>query len=254
MKKQNNFEEILSGLLQKYEVKPVSTFRLDKKTKSGELLLLPGYDFADVLTEENEIPLLSWRFKRKFVELKKIVDDSVIENTCLYRFNCMGSKDKWSLSALLYRELDLFEFIGNGRIVSLNAAITNNEAGSVIATLDRGAICSIEVSIQVPSGTVLIDRHEIIAGRGVASDQPVDTQSPMSSIYYYTRNGEIRFTDVDFELFGLEDVEIEHIRSAFQVLKDPDLGKQWHKQHAHLFQLVKAVFDSDKNHEKINLK
>jgi hypothetical protein len=57
MKKQNNLEEALTGLLEKYEVKPVSTFRLDKNTKSGDVVLLPGYDFSAVITEENEIPL-----------------------------------------------------------------------------------------------------------------------------------------------------------------------------------------------------
>jgi hypothetical protein len=147
-----------------------------------------------------------------------------------------------------------FEFIGKGRIISLNAAITDYEAGSVVATLDSGPICSIEVSIQVPPGTALIDRHEIIASRGVASDQPVDTQSPMSSIYYYTKDGERRFTDVDFELYGLDDLEIDQARSVLQVLRNPDLRKQWHKQHTHLMLLVQAVFESDKKHEKINLK
>jgi len=252
MEKENILEKALTGLLEKYAVKSDRAFHLDKKTKSGDLVLLPGYDLSDELTEEYEIPLLSWRYKRKFIELKKIVNDSVIENVCQYRFSCMSSKNKWSLSALLYREMDLLEFIGGGRIISLNAAITDNEAGSVVATLDNGPICSIEISIQLPSGNALIDRHEIIAGRGVASDQPVDTQSPMSSIYYYTKSGERKFTDVDFELYGLDDQEIDLVRSAFQILKTPDLGKQWQKQHIHLRQLVQAVFESNRKNEKIN--
>jgi len=254
MIKQNmNVEEALAGLLVKYEIKPVKPFHLEKKKTNEDLVLLPGYEFTGQVTGDNEIPLLPWRLRRKFVELKKIVDDSVIEDACLYRFCCMGSKDKWTLASLFYRELDLFEFIGNSRVTALNAVITDNEAGNAIATLESGAICSIEVSTQVPSGTTMVDRHEIVAGRGVASDQPVDTQVPMSSIYCYTKNGENRFTDTDFELYDLDDLQIDQVRSAFQVLKNPDVGKQWHKQHTHLMQLVQAVFESDKKHEKIKI-
>jgi len=248
-----NVEEALAGLLIKYEIKPVKPFHLEKKKATEGLVLLPGYEFIEQVTGDNEIPLLPWRLRRKFVELKKIVDDSVIEDACLYRFCCMGSKDKWTLASLFYRELDLFEFIGNSRVTAVNTIMADNEAGSAIATLESGVICSIEVSTQVPPGTVMVDRHEIIASRGVASDQPVDTQVPMSSIYCYTKNGENRFTDTDFELFDLDDLQIDQVRSAFQVLKNPDLGKQWHKQHTHLMQLVQAVFESDKKHEKIKI-
>ncbi len=251
-KNQKNSEEALAALLEKYEMKPDKTFKLEKNKVKGDLLLLPGYEFTEAATRENEIPLLTWRFRRKFIELKKIVDDSVIENVCLFRFCCMGNKDKWSLTSLLYRELDLFEFLGKSKITSLNATITS-DAGNVVATLESGAICCIEVSTQLPKGNELIDRHEIIASRGVASDQPVDTQAPMSSIYCYTKKGEKRYTDIDFELYDMHDQEIDHIRSAFQVLNNPGLGEEWQKQHNHLLKLVQAAFKSDKEHVKIKL-
>ena len=167
-------------------LEPVSPFRMQKEGAEDEPVLLPGYCFENSVTEANEIPLLSWRAKRKFVELKKIVADTVIEDICLLRFLSMGCPDKWSLYSLVYRELDIVEFIGNARIVSVNAVFAGEEAGNIILKLDNGALCSIEVGIQMPQGSKLLDRHEIIARRGVASDRVVDSQVPLSSIYSFT--------------------------------------------------------------------
>jgi hypothetical protein len=252
-KDNKDIEKALTMLLEKYSIKPQQSFHLFKNGSVDSLQLLPGYNFEDSNIEKHQIPLLTWRFKRKFTELKKIVEDSIIEDVCLFRFCCMGSKDKWSLFSLLYREMDLFEFIGNGKIISVQAVISDDQVGNVILRLDNNALCSIEVGIQMPTGTSLIERHEIIAQRGVTSDLVVDTQIPQSSIYSFTEKGETRYTDVDNELFGLDDLQVDHIRSAFQVLKNPDLSEQLKQQHKRLCTLIQMVFESNSKRERIIL-
>jgi hypothetical protein len=252
-KDKKDIEMALTGLLEKYNLKPPQSFRLYRDSNPDILNLLPGYDFVDPILEKNQVPLLTWRVKRKFVELEKIVKDSVIENVCLFRFCCIGSKDKWLLSSLLYREMDLLEFIGNGKIISVQAVIGDDQVSNVILRLDNGALCSIEAGIQMPPDTPLIERHEIIAQRGVASDLVVDTNVPQSSIYCYSNEGERRYTDVDMELYGFDDLQIDHIRSAFQVIKNPELMKQWQQQHKHLVKLVGMVIESNRKREKVNL-
>jgi hypothetical protein len=142
--------------------------------------------------------------------------------------------------------MDLFEFIGNGKIVSLHAVLSGNQAGNVILHLDNNVLCSIEVSTQLPAGMPMIDRHEIIARRGVASDVAVDTQIPQSSVYSYTKQGEKRYTDVDMELYGFDDSQIDHIRSAFQVLKHPDLIRTWQSQHKRLVNFIQYINNTEK--------
>jgi len=200
----------------------------------------------DITMKENWVPLLTWRLKRKFTELKKIVDEAVIENVSMLRFCSLGTKDKWELSSLLYRELDLCEFIGNGQIVSLQTVISEERSGNVILRLDNNILCSIEISTCIPSIPGLVDRHEIIARRGVASDLIVDTMIPQNSIVSFTGNGEHRYRDVDMELFGFSELEIDQIRSAFQVLKQPELITQWQFQHQRLVSLVHSVLESGK--------
>jgi hypothetical protein len=207
--------------------------------------------WSEASLAENQVPLLTWRLKRKFLELKKIVEDGTIENVRMLRFSSMGSRADWDWHSLLYREMDLCEFIGNGKISSVQAVISEGQSGNVILRLDNDVLCSVEISTRMPSGSDLADRHEIIACRGVASDLVVDTNLPRYSIYSCTDKGEFRYRDVDMELYGLEEEQIDHVRSAFQVLKQPELAGQWQLQHKRLIHLVQSVSYSAEEQRKI---
>ena len=244
-------EEALSGLLKKYNVREPRDLRLSSSGSSNELSLLPGWMWVNTSLEENQIPLLTWRLKRKFLELKKIVEDATIENLCMLRFSCMGNSVEWDWNSLLYREMDLCEFIGDGKIISLKAVINDGQAGNVILRLDNNILCSVEISTRMPAGSDLADRHEIIARRGVASDLVVDTMIPQHSIYSFTANGENRYRDVDMELYGFDEEKVDHVRSAFQVLKQPELVQQWQVQHNRLVHFMNSVLISDKEQRKI---
>jgi hypothetical protein len=243
----------LGNLLEKYCIKPVKSYYLNKSDDEDALILIPGYFFTDANVKKNQVPLLTWRTRRKFVELKKITEEEVIKDVCLLRFSCMGNEDIWSLFSILYREMDLVEFITNRKIVSVHAVFSDQLAGNVIAKLDNDVICSIEAGIQTAENAPLIERHEIIARRGVACDLSVDTQIPQSSVYCFTKDESKMFTDNDMELFGFNDLQVDHIRSAFQILKTPGLIENWQKQHTHLVTLSKMAIESDKEHKKINL-
>ena len=238
----NKIDVALNGLLQKYDVKPDNT-----------LNLLPGWNFIGKKLQNGDLPLLTWRVNRKFTELQKIVSAGVVEDVSMLRFSCFGSSDKWSLEALMYKEFDLCEFLTGGKIISLHATLSDNLAGNVIIKMDNGIIGSVEVGTQLPPRHSLIDRHEIIARRGVASDLVVDTQIPQSSIYTYTDQDIETYKDVDNELFGFDELEVEHIRSAFEVMKNPGIAPELILQHNHLSMLVMAAFESDRDNKKIEV-
>jgi hypothetical protein len=238
----NKIDVALNGLLQKYDVKPDNT-----------LNLLPGWNFIGKKLQNGDLPLLTWRVNRKFTELQKIVSAGVVEDVSMLRFSCFGSSDKWSLETLMYKEFDLCEFLTGGKIISLHATLSDNLAGNVIIKMDNGIIGSVEVGTQLPPRHSLVDRHEIIARRGVASDLVVDTQIPQSSIYTYTDQDIETYKDVDNELFGFDELEVEHIRSAFEVMKNPGIAPELILQHNHLSMLVMAAFESDRDNKKIEV-
>ena len=238
----NKIDEALNGLLQKYDVKPDKT-----------LNLLPGYRFIGRELHRGDVPLLTWRSNRKFIELHNIVSNNTVENVSMLRFSCFGSSDKWSPEALMYKEFDLCEFLGGAAIKSMHAVISDNLAANIVVKLGNGVIGSVEIGIQLPSGRSPLDRHEIIARRGVASDLAVDTQVPQSSVYTYTGHGMETYKDVDNELFGFDELDIEHIRSAFGVMKDPQLAREFITRHHHLAMLVDAAIESDSKRKKIEV-
>jgi len=244
-------KEALSGLLNKYHVPEPRNFQMSTSGSSKGLSLLPGWMWKEAQLEVNQVPLLTWRLKRKFLELKKIVEDSSIENVCMLRFCSMGSSDEYDLNSLLYREMDLCEFIGGGKIASLQAVLNEDRNGNVILKLGNGILCSVEVSLRMPSGSDLVDRHEIIAQRGIASDLVVDTMIPQHSVYSCTERGEMRYRDVDMELYGFDEEQIDQVRSAFQVLKQTELRQEWQSQHKRLVHFMESVFASGKEQRKI---
>lgn len=229
----------LSALLNKYNI-PVTE----------SLNLLPGWFFLNKEIGNKDIPLMTWRSNRKFIELHNIVMNNIIEHVCMLRFSSM-SNSRMDLSALLYREFDLCEFLGNGRIISLHATFFEKQGGNVIIKLNNGVIGSIEVGNQLPLDSKKIERHELIARRGVASDLVVDTQIPQQSVYLYTKDEIESYKDIDNELWGFDEDEVELIRSSFNYYKNSTPGEFYTQQHEHLSELVRSAFLSNRTRKKV---
>lgn len=196
------------------------------------------------MSDGKAVKLLPWRKERRFVELKNLVDNKTLEGVSTLRFACMTSGK--ALGELLYRELDLCAFLGESGIKSA-FAVLNGKTANVVMKLFDGKSCSVECSGALPAGTETLDRHELIARRGVACDRTVDTQVPQSSIYVFGKEGESRYTDIDTELFGFDTEEILLIRAAYAVLSNPALGCDWNQIDAKLVKLTAAVLATEKN-------
>ena len=72
---------------------------------------------------------------------------------------------------------------------------------------NKGAVCTIEISATLANGEIPKDKHEIISQRGIACDVVVDAQLKQDSVYVFGTENK-KFTDVDFELYGLSIEEI----------------------------------------------
>lgn len=234
----SSLKEALEHLLEKYDI-----------PYEGGFELLCGSEIMGSALEERMVPLQPWRSERKFTELFKLVDNETIENVCLLRFSHMTDSNQ-TLESILYKEFDLVEYIGHGRIVSLNAVFTDGRTGNVIVKLDNGVIGSVEAGNLLPDGQDDIDRHELVARRGVANDIPVDVQIPLQSIYTFTEEGQKGYTDVDFELYGFSGKEIGLVRAQMDFYKAGAAAVTHIERHKRLCSIVRAAISSDKNHRK----
>ena len=170
-------------------------------------------------------PLLPGRMERKIVELKKMTENGTLEGVSTLRFASFAPKGA-DTEAMLAKELDLAAYLGGSDVVRVMAS-ASGAAVNVLAKLANDVNVSVEIGAGLPKGAAGYDRHEIIARRGVACDQTVDTHTPHASIRVTNADGMAEYTDVDTELFGLSYEEIWNVRAAFALLQGRADAKVW---------------------------
>ena len=205
----------------------------------GEIVLRNGHCMVGAT------PLLPGRMERKIVELKKMTENGTLEGVSTLRFAAFAPKGS-DIEAMLAKELDLAAYLGASDVVRV-MAVANGNAINVLAKLANDVNVSVEVASSLPKGESAFDRHEIIAKRGVACNQTVDTHTPHASIRCYGEKGALEYTDVDTELFGLTYDEIWNVRAAFALLQKRADAKVWKAAWAKATKAAKLAFAADKS-------
>ena len=215
--------------------------------RKGEIALKEGHCYV------GSTPLLPGRMERKIVELKKMTENGTLEGVSTLRFASFapgGGRGATALPAMLAKELDLAAYLGASDVTRV-MAVASGAAINVLAKLANDVNVSVEVGAGLPSrsrgsATLPYDRHEIIAKRGVACDQTVDTHTPHASIRVSNAQGMEEFTDVDTELFGLTYEEIWNVRAAFALLQGRVSAKVWKAAWAKATKAAARAFAADK--------
>lgn len=194
-------QEKLDFLLKKYSVDVKATLK----------------DKGAVVIDGREIPTLSHRSERRFLELKNIVNNGTLVGISVMRVARIVEKGK-DIYSELHRELDICGYVLQRKIKSV-MVMENDNVLNAIATTEDGIVCTIEIAATLKKGEIEKDKHEIISQRGIACDVVVDAQLKQDSIYVYGSENK-KFTDVDFELYGLSIEEIAVVRAAFAVAQN----------------------------------
>lgn len=199
--------------------KSLDFLRAKYGARAGTVEMADGHCFVGAT------PLLPGRMERKIVELKKMTENGTLEGVSTLRFASFAPKGT-DTEAMLAKELDLAAYLGASDVVRVMAA-ASGAAINVLAKLANDVNVSVEIGAGLPKGEAAYDRHEIIARRGVACDQTVDTHTPHASIRVSNGDGMTEYTDVDTELFGLTYEEIWNVRAAFALLQGRADAKIW---------------------------
>jgi hypothetical protein len=226
----NKLQEKLDFLLDKYSV-DVKAVLKDEKT---------------VVIDGKEIPTLPHRSERRFLELKNIVNNGTLVGVSVMRVARIVEKGK-DIYAELYRELDICEYVLQRTLKSI-MVMENDTVLNAIATTQDGIVCTIEISATLSEGEITKDKHEIISQRGIACDIVVDAQIKQDSIYVYGNENK-KFTDVDFELYGLSVENIAVVRAAFAVAQNKNYDEMI-AINSNLIKLVEMAKRSAKSGER----
>lgn len=205
----------------------------------GRITLKDGHCYV------GKTPLLPGRMERKIIELKKMTENGTLEGVSTLRFASFASKGT-DMKAMLAKELDLAALLGAADVTRV-MAVANGDAINVLAKLANDVNVSVEIGAGLPKGEMPYDRHEIIARRGVACDQTVDTHTPHVSIRCWDKSGANDYTDVDTELFGMTYEEIWNVRAAFALLQKRASAKVWTAAWAKAVKAADLAFRSDKS-------
>ena len=206
--------------------------------RKGEIAIRGGHCFVGT------VPLLSGRMERKIVELKKMTENGTLEGVSTLRFASFAPKGS-DIEAMLAKELDLAAYLGASDIVRV-MAVAGGSAINVLAKLANDVNVSVEIGAGLPKGEIGYDRHEIIAKRGVACDQTVDTHTKHESIRCWGAKGMTEYTDVDTELFGLTYEETWNVRAAFALLQGRADAKVWKAAWAKATKAATLAFAADR--------
>ena len=206
--------------------------------KKGEITIRGGHCYVGAT------PLLPGRMERKVVELKKMTENGTLEGVSTLRFAAFAPKGS-DMEAMLAKELDLAAYLGAADVVRV-MAVAGGSAVNVLAKLANDVNVSVEIGAGLPKGEACYDRHEIIARRGVACDQTVDTHTPHASIRCWGAKGAAEYTDVDTELFGLSYDEVWNVRAAFALLQGRADAKVWKAAWAKATKAARLAFAADK--------
>ncbi len=191
----------LDFLLKKYSIQ-VNAVLKDKKT---------------VIIDGRELPIFPHRSERRFIELKKIVQEGTLDGISAMRAMEIAEKTS-DIYEILYRELDLCEFI-LGKSIKSVMAMENENVLNTVAVADDGVVCTVEIAATLKKREPPKDKHEVISRSGIACDIVVDAQLKPDSIYVFGEENQ-KFTDTDFELFGLSEKETAVVRAAFAAAKN----------------------------------
>jgi hypothetical protein len=251
-----NLDAMFRELAAKYAVDVPKHWQLNAANdvaKTGGETLAAGWSLLSTCSSDSVIPLLPWRSERRFVELKRLVDTQTVDTVVMCRFSCLTTGEPMGLKAILYRELDLVEWLTGSPIVSLYASLHADRFANVLVRVESGVVSSVEAGTALPAGAQpdVMDRHELIARRGVASDRVVDTQVPQSSVYAFTEQGVDEYTDTDAELFGLDAADAALVRAAFDVALEPARAEALRHTHERLVSLVELVYESDRTRKRL---
>lgn len=206
---------------------------------------VPAYELKDgVLTVEGSaVPLLTWRYERRFVEMKRMIEDGTVGEAYQIRCNRTAARTE-TLDGTLYRELDLCLWWSEKKAENV-FAVSECRCANVIMRLSGGSICIIEAAAQLEDDVTPIERHEVITGHGMCTDQTVDTQVRQQSVYVFAEGQPAaEYTDVDFELYGLNMTDAALVHAAYDALTNPEVIAQIRRQDALLRMLVDAVHQS----------
>ena len=246
------FISSLCGLAEKYDSAIINTVELE----DGEVKVSCDkgnyrffYDFNRQLRDDGyiNVPLYHWQAQPKYIQLRGLIDRHMVEPALAMRIHHMVSRDEFTrtLKDIIVFEANLFEFVTRARLNRVFADFSGERYTNCIMSTQNNVKASMELGF-LPDGSEPVLLHEVVARTGIASDLPVDIQTVQYPIYVFKGKETITFNEIDYELYGMRNVEADCIRFVLWALSEKHRIDELQKDYDHLEKVYAAAEKASK--------
>lgn len=206
------------------------------------------YDFSNPVKQDEckNVPLYHWQLKRRYVEMRNMLDTGLVKTPLGMRIHHIVSRDDFTkqLKDIVTFEANLVEFITHQKITKVFADFFGDVYTNCIMSTDGDVKVSMELGF-VPDGSEPVLLHEVVCKNGIASDVVVDTQTQQYPIYVFKGKDTLIYKDIDNELYDMDNTEVDSIRFILWALTDVSRIDALCENFAHMEKIFDAAVKSN---------
>lgn len=242
MKKCETIEEGVKVALDIYQYNPVQEWRYLPACKD---------DYTDkIWINGKEYPLFWWRCDTQIESLYLLAP---ARKPCSMKLNRVCSK-KYGLERLLYKELDISEYVLRSEINSV-MNYRNGQSMNMLAKMKNECVAVFELAATMNEKTEEQGRHSFWGTDGMASDKVVSQKIASEAVYVFTDDDEKPqvFNDIFLYMYGLAKTEVFKAVMIAKILMEMVDISDWIDKDKHYRQCIAAAADSNQMGKKIFL-
>lgn len=249
----NNFVSSLLELAEKYNA--AADLKVETEDGAVKVECDKGrfrffYDFSKKIDNDEfvNVPLYHWQAQPKFIQLRGLIDRHMVEPALAMRIHHMVSHDDFTrtLKDIIVFESNLFEFITRSSLDRVFADFSGEVYTNCIMSTKNNVKASMELGF-LPDGSEPVLLHEVVARTGIASDLPVDIQTVQYPIYVFKGRETVTYNEIDYELYGMRNVEADCIRFIIWALTDTARISELTENYAHIEKVYAAAVSASEN-------
>lgn len=208
------------------------------------------YDFSMPLRNDEfkNVPLFHWTLKRRYVEMRNMLDNGMVKTPLAMRIHHIVSHDDFTkaLKDIVTFEVSLAEFITRQKVNKVFSDFSGDVYTNCIMSTDKNVKLSMELGF-VPDGSEPVLLHEVICKTGIASDVVVDTQTQQYPIYVFKGKETKVYTDIDNELYDMDNTQVDCVRFILWALTDVTRMNDIIDSYAHIEKVYDAAVKASAN-------
>ena len=202
------------------------------------------YDFSMDLPKDEyaAVPLYHWQAQPKYIQLKGLLDRKMVTPALAMRIHHLVPHGEFtrSLKDIFVFETELLQFITGQQVNKVFADFSGEVYTNCIMSTNGNVKASMELGF-LPDGSEPVLLHELVCRNGVASDLPVDIQTVQYPIYVFKGKETLKYNEIDFELYGMDNTQADCIRFILAVLKAPERVKALQESIDHIEKVYQAA-------------